>query len=200
MSDPLDPRPDPTDAALAARLREVVPPKDLRRRLIALAPGRRRRTESWWMTLGSLVAVVAVAICVHLSQPQPWVGAVRDLRTFLASDFSLTVTGRPLAELQAWLETQGASTPGKLPPALVGKVPEGCRVLEWNGYRASLICFETPAGVVHLVTFPAGTFPDFSTTPRLVQSGSWSTALWRNSGGDFLLFGETDPDFLRQLL
>jgi len=190
---------DPTDAVIARKLRDVLPPADLRRQLLALAPEAPSRWPAWLMSIGAGAVIALVLIGSSLLSPPDSSAAVRDLARFLDSSFELTVVGRPLPELKAWLAAKGHPT-GAIPPALAAKVPEGCRLLEWNGIQASLICFETPSGVVHLVTFPAGTFRDLSSTPRFAQSGLWSAVMWRSADADFLRFGDSGAESQRLLL
>ena len=198
MSEP-NPDFDETDAVIAQRLREVAPPADLRHRLLALAPAPSSSWLAWLICTGSAAVIAVVIIGTSLLSQPDSEGAVRDLGNFLNSPFELTVVGRPLPELQAWLVQKGHPT-ATIPPALAARIPEGCRLLDWNGFQASLICFETTSGVVHLVTFPAGTFRDLSTSPRIVQSGPWNAVVWRSAGADFLLFGESSAESMRQLL
>ncbi len=190
---------DKTDAVIARRLREIMPPADLRRRLLSLVPESPPRWLAWLICTGSAAVIAVVIIGTSFLSTPGTDAAVRDLGNFLNSSFELSVVGRPLPELQTWLARKGHPT-ATIPPALAAKIPEGCRLLSWNGFQASLICFETPSGVVHLVTFPAGTFRDLSASPRFVQSGPWTTAIWRSADADFLLFGESSAESMRQLL
>lgn len=188
---------DATDTVLATRLKEVLPPAGLRRDLMTLAP-RKNLSPVWWIALAS--AGFAVAMLLLALPGRPLDKARADLTRFLETDFQLSVEAKPLRDLQTWLESQDVPPGRDLPDALAARLPEGCRVVDWDGHRASLICFPTEhAGVVHLVIFEGGTFRHLSSSPQLVREGHWSVAAWTSGKSDYLLFGESDIESLRRL-
>jgi hypothetical protein len=79
----------------------------------------------------------------------------------------------------------------------------GCRVLEVDGHRGSLVCFdEREAGVVHMVVFfrdeVEGEWPSVN-DPALGQHGEWAVARWASADRAFVLLGETDKGKLSGL-
>lgn len=192
---------DATDRAIADLLRQVEPPSGLRRNLMALAPKKHRPAVPLWL-LGLATACLVIAFVASLSFRGPSIEkAEADLSSFLASDFQLSVTGKPISSLQSWLAGQKAPVGTSFPAALASNVPEGCRVVEWEGHRASLICFDTGGGkLVHLVMFEPGTFRNLPTSPQIAARGSWSVATWHGPDADYMMFGEISPENLQRFL
>lgn len=192
---------DATDAALAMRLREVVPPPGLRGRLMALAPRRERHPllrPAVWLLAG--FAALAAFVLATIPRESEADAMRRDIQSFLDTDFEHQLSGRPLAELKEWLRKNGAPDIGELPEALAAIPPEGCRIVEWRGHRGALICFYTETGSVHLVAFPLGTFSELDRTPRIVPSGGWVVAGWKDDRADLFLFGYEGEEGLREFL
>ncbi len=191
---------DPTDAKIADLFAGLEPPADLRRRLMALTPEKRR--PIWWGWPLACAAAVLVVTCLLFVPRDASVSAAQThLSAFLQSDFELTVTGEPLARLRTWLDTQNVPSGADLPAHLVGIQPEGCRVVTWRGRRAALICFPTASGeLVHVVMFAKGTFPELPTSPQLSANRAWNMASWSDANADFLVFSKVDIENLRRFL
>jgi len=188
------------DAKIADLMAGIEPPSDLRRRLMSLTPEKQRSVWSLWpMALASAALVV---ICLLTFPRGPSLErAQTDLSSFLASDFELSVTGEPLDRLRSWLEAQHVPTGSDLPKELAAITPAGCRVIDWNGRRASLICFPTTGGeLVHLVIFEKGTFHGLPSSPQMAAKGTWNMASWRSAEADFLVFSKTDLESLQRFL
>jgi len=192
---------DPTDAALARLVRDVTPPTRLRRELLLLAPRSPRPILAFWLTaLAPLAAVVVIWFSMESRQPS-LEKAQADLLAFLNTDFELSTEPKPIDQLRTWLDARGAPADFEIPKELAAHLPEGCRVIEWQGHTASLICFYIEGGpIVHLVVFNAGTFRQMSSSPQIARKGAWAVAMWKAGNSDFLLFGETDSKNLLRLL
>lgn len=192
---------DPTDAALARLVRDVTPPTRLRRELLLLAPRSPRPILAFWLTaLAPLAAVVVIWFSMESRQPS-LEKAQADLLAFLNTDFELSTEPKPIDQLRTWLDARGAPADFEIPKELAAHLPEGCRVIEWQGHTASLICFYIEGGpTVHLVVFNAGTFRQMSSSPQIASNGAWAVVMWKAGNSDFLLFGETDSKNLLRLL
>jgi len=191
---------DTSDGVISGILKTVEPPSDLRRRLMTLEPLPKRPAYGVWLVAVASLAMILLVISFEKRGPS-LDKAEADLAAFLSTDFALSVSGKSLPDLRQWLGAKSAPSGEGLPANLAALVPEGCRVIDWDGHRASLICFEAPGGMVlHLVIFEGGTFQKISGSPRIAQRGSWSVASWSSGSSQFLLFGEMDSEILRGLL
>ena len=191
---------DPADTKIADLLAGIEPPADLRRRLMAMAPQKKQSAWNFW-PVALAAAVLVVAGLLTFPRPPSIEAAEKDLAAFLSSDFELTVTGKPLDLLRTWLDEQKVPNGGSLPQQLASIRPEGCRVIDWNGRKASLICFPIAGGeIVHLVIFEKGTFPGLPTSPQMSSKGSWNVASWGSADADFLVFSDADIKSLRRFL
>lgn len=195
---------DATDAALAARLRAIAPPSDLRRKLLALSPPP-RRTSRWAVPLPAF-ALAAVALLALVSIRSENAGSIAAARThfaqFFNSDFSLDVTGQPLPALRVWLSARGLAPTARIPRGLAARVPEGCREITWGGQRGALICFETPHGLAHLIMLPNAAFADAApAAPRaMTKVAGWNSAAWSDGTYTYLVFTQGNAAVLRDLL
>lgn len=196
---------DATDAALAARLRSVAPPPDLRRKLLALAPPPRR--AAWWTLPVPAFALVALTLCALGSlalAPRQSVGAARaHFAAFFNTDFQLETTGQPLPAIRAWLKRCDVAPGATIPGGLAAYAPEGCRRITWGGHRGALICFPTgPCAIAHLIILPDAAFTDAA--PRVPGPGrhdaDWNSLAWSAGGYTYLVFAQTDDATLLRLL
>lgn len=105
--------------------------------------------------------------------------------------------------LMSILEKKKLPCPKYLPKGLVGVKGEGCRELEIDGKRGSLVCFNRPGcGPVNLVIFNrsdvCGELPTRD-RPALTQNGPWAVARWVDGGYVFVLLGSTQVEKLAEL-
>ena len=159
------------DAAVAWKLRAVVPPVELREAILTGArvsggaarevggeragpkvrPTQRR---AWWAQPGWLAAVAAVAVLVSLAawRMTPVRGEAFEefAVNFVDKGFMLQKRGADVASLKVWLGEQR----GPLPEALPAKFAElralGCRTLTFKGQDVSLMCFERGGKEFHV--------------------------------------------------
>jgi hypothetical protein len=168
------------DAAVAAKLREVVPPAGLRDAILAGARVSGRGVgevsgtgetsgadtasdskkevavarKAWWVQPVWLAAAAAMALLLSLAA---WrMAPVRGESfgefavNFVDKGFMLQKRGADVAALKAWLGEQR----GPLPEALPAKFAElralGCRTLSYRGQDVSLMCFEREGKEFHV--------------------------------------------------
>jgi hypothetical protein len=81
----------------------------------------------------------------------------------------------------------------------------GCRILEWNGHKVSLVCFHLKDGehadlfvVRDVVWDPTGP----GTEPRLARVGSlnMNTISWSRNGLTYVLAAEATDEVLKRLI
>lgn len=127
------------------------------------------------------------------------------LRMHNDSSFRLDMSKADHQSLFAYLKERSlpCPCPGSMPPGLAEGKGIGCRILEIDGHRGSLVCFDERAGrTVHLLVFFRkeidGELPDVG-HPDLRKDGEWAVASWEYKDRVFMLLGETDTEQLAQL-
>lgn len=93
------------------------------------------------------------------------------------------------------LQERKLPCPGCLPPGLDKLKSIGCRKLEVDGKKGSLLCFKVGSDdIVHIVIFRredvSGDFPPME-EPQFVRIGDWTSARWENGGKVFLMMSDT---------
>lgn len=101
------------------------------------------------------------------------------------------------------LQERKLPCPGCLPPGLEKLKSIGCRKLEVDGKKGSLLCFKVGSNdVVHIVIFRredvSGDFPPME-EPQFVRIGDWTSARWENGGKVFLMMSDTMGEKLADL-
>lgn len=105
--------------------------------------------------------------------------------------FSLDMHHEDVGILMAGLRERGLPVAdSELPPGLDSLKGKGCRKLLVDGKEGTLVCFDTGAGMVHLVTFRrsdiSGELPGME-NPKMRQQGEWVTATWGDETHSYTL-------------
>ena len=194
------------DQAAAEALARVTPPADLRERLLQLkhtsAPAAatqaaRAPHHRWW-----LAAAAVLLICVTgwftLIRPGTspvitgeWQSASLAVLSRLETGHAdLDHVARQISDLKGWLATAGAPAPSRVPRGLESLASFGCKTLDWNDRKVSILCFSLNASQeVHLVmvrntglaTSPPQGQPEFA------EKDGWTTASWSEGQDSFML-------------
>jgi hypothetical protein len=211
-----------TDSAIAARLKAVPVPADLRSRI--LTGGRVSRPKPWFSTQRILAIAAVLAIFAGLASwftgarrtdnvasnpvtgPRPaseWQDtAMATLSQLLTGKAAFDAQSPKIADLQQWLHANGSPT-GNLPPNVQGMSSLGCKTIAWNGYPASLICFHGPNGeLVHLamVNRAAIADPPPQGQPLYAERSGWKMACWSDGKMAMMLLTKAPESQLRALL
>lgn len=122
------------------------------------------------------------------------------IRTFESPIFSLDETGHDAGHLVSFLKGKGLPCgDGMIPPGLRGVKGLGCRELEIDGKKGSLICFDEKNGTVHLIIFKRedvdGDLPGIA-SPVIEQEGDWAKAKWEKGAYAFCLMGMRESEKL----
>jgi hypothetical protein len=127
------------------------------------------------------------------------------LKSLNDSSFQLDMAKADHQALFAYLKKRSLPCPcsKSMPPGLEKVDGVGCRVLEIDGHRGSLVCFDERDGrKVHMLVFFRkeidGDLPGID-NPDLHEDGEWAVAAWKFKDRVFLLLGETDTEHLAQL-
>jgi hypothetical protein len=151
------------DAAVAGKLRAVVPPAGRREAIVTgarMSGGGERadggeRTErkgapparrAWWAQPVWLAAAAAVAVRLSLAacRRAPVRGEAFEefAVNFVNKGFLLQKRGAEVAALTTWLGEQHGPLPEALPATFAELRALGCRTLRFKGQDGSLLCFE----------------------------------------------------------
>jgi len=192
------------DRARAERLAGTPVPADLRERIldsVAADLGEEpvpAPASAYGPFVRMAVAVAAMVLIVS-SAAFAWYSRVSarfqdqpDFRSAMAYytsvvPFQLDYQSDHLPGIRQWLRGADAPLPEGIPPALLEKLPLGCKKLDWNGVDVSLICFfEALPGdrIIHLFVAPRdklgeAAIGDIDTTLR---SHGFETRGWVTDG------------------
>ena len=115
--------------------------------------------------------------------------------------FSLDETGSSQRVLISHLKKRGLPCGDlQFPPGLDYLKGLGCRELDLDGKRGSLICLDEKGAAVHLIIFLRkdieGELPDIA-NPNISQSGNWAKASWGNDRYAFALMALRNSDDMK---
>jgi hypothetical protein len=205
------------DEAIAARLKECPVPADLRQAVVTGQRSQRQaasRPMVWWRS----PALAWAAAIVLLLGAGFWFGRgngsgvgltefredmTAHLRTGLVFDYP--GSGHPDSEpvnLERWLVEQGGFQRMQFPAELQNARGLGCKLFEFQGMKAALVCFSLPdREVVHLFVVDGGRFAEreFDVSRCTSRCNEYNTYAWRTNQQVFLLAGGLETDQLRHL-
>ncbi len=196
------------DLCVQAKLRTaMVVPAELKANLLALkrtaAPASRRPA---WLALAASVALLLGLAAWWVRPASP--AQLDSFRQAMVA-YSMqrhehtTFETSDITQIQKWLQARGMTGEFELPAGLRGKPAEGCRVVDWNGQKAALICFVLADG--HHVDFFVLDRPGVpglagSDLPQFAQTGALVTATWTAGNRVYLLTGGANKRYLQKLL
>lgn len=212
---------DETDASFAGALSSIAAPEGLRdqilnamnaeaeaKRVVPMAPSASSRVSNWLMTAAVAAAVVLGAFVALNFPAENRVSPAlveRSMIGFFEADYSLDQLGSDHGPLKKWLASNDLPTPGVMPVGLESSPSLGCKEIEIAGKPASLICFDSEEGVVHLVVLNRA---DVETAlPALANAdcigckkSGWSRVSWEQDDKALILLGEMEPENLRKVV
>lgn len=189
------------EASVRSRLETATPiPRNLKANLLALQ--KLERPTLWWLNIVRLTAATAVAALLVFAgflftrPPGGSLDKFRQAMTLcsLQDHEHVTYEANDLSKIQAWLQSNGAVTNFDLPPEIQAVGAEGCKMIDWNKQKVTMICFFSKEKGEHLDLFiinnpnrsvlPANHAPQFATKNGLM------TACWSKNNKFYLLAGE----------
>lgn len=108
-----------------------------------------------------------------------------------------------LAQIQQWLKDRDIDSNFDLPRALRGQSAGGCRVVDWNGQKVTLICFMLNGkDHVDLFVIDQTRFRDFtpSQTPEFKRVDGLMTATWTSGNKTYMLASSAQDTVIRKYL
>ncbi len=219
------------DAVVAQKLRSIEPPADLkdailagRRRLAPVhampgPPQKQKRGRPFLWALAAMgVGMLGVAVfreaddgeadgqVAEASAAQDVPGDLRKAAAkFLSEqwkhDFDYPESSFP--KIQQWAAEQPDHARIEVPADLATSQTYGCKVFEWQGHRAMLVCFiaKDDGQVIHIVSVDRSALPDAERTapeqaPIFAQVGPWNTAAWSHGTRRYVALSTTAPETL----
>jgi Protein of unknown function (DUF3379) len=187
------------DARLQARLLTAIPvPNALKSDLLALR--KTIRPVPWWfqpMKLAAAAAVVfllALAVFFLLPQKPTLLASFRETMAHysMQEHEHVVFESHDIAKIQQWLQGSGVQTNLDLPVLLQSGIPQGCKVVDWHGHKASMICFMFKGKHIDLFVMDRAGLPDLpqSGTPQFAKAGGLVTAAWAEGQKVYLLTGD----------
>lgn len=198
------------DARIQASLQTAVPiPRGLKSNLLALRKID-RPAPWWWFQPMKLAAAAAVLLFLGLAaffllpQKSAQLASFRDTmaRYSVQQQGHVTFESHDLAKIQQWLQDRGMETKFELPATLPGNSAQGCRVVDWNGRKATMICFVLDGGEhMDLFVMDRAGLPDFpeAGSPQFAEAPGLMTATWVRGDKVYLLTGD-DKEVLQKFL
>src|SRR5208282_524025 len=203
------------DSQIQSKLRSAVAvPRDLKANLLALR--KITRPVPWWFKLMNfepvkLAAAAAVVLLIGLAAflllpPKPTQLALfreKMVRYSMQEHEHITFESPDIAKIQQWLQARSVDANFELPAGLQGKPAQGCRVVDWNGHQATMICFVLDDGkhmdffVMDRACLPG--LPE-NGAPQFASANGLMTVTWAKGGKVYLLTGGGDKKLFEQLL
>ena len=191
------------DSRIGTKFRESMPaPAGLKAQL--LAQRKIVRPMIWWQRPAvryamaacfALIATIAVWFgFLHEGVIQARGNTFADYRDTMA-DFTgnklkrLEFRTRDVAEVQRWLAAKDSVAELTFPKGLEGKPSLGCRVLDWNGQKVSLVCYElSNRKKVHFLAVDSSIFENApGGSPEFHQADGVTTASWSRNGKTYVV-------------
>jgi hypothetical protein len=199
------------DSRISAKVNaSITPPTHLKSQL--LAQRKIVRPVAWWrMPAWQLAAAACLALLVTIGvlwfkpADQTQFAAYRsEMAEFTGTKLDrLDLMSRDVAEVRRWLAQKESHGDLVLPAGLDGRPSLGCRLLDWDGHKVSLICFELEnKQVAHLLVVDSAAFKDAPTaSPIFKQVGDVATASWSRDGKTYIIASKeaSQPDLMKLL-
>lgn len=197
------------EAHLQASLQTAVPvPSGLKSNLLALR--KIVRPAPWWRQPVKLAAAAAVMFLMGLAvlwlvpQRPAQLVSFRDAmaRFSLQEHGHVVFESHDLAKIHNWLQSRQMETDFDLPAGLQNGVAQGCRVVNWNGRKATMICFVRDDGEhMDLFVMDRAGLPEVPSggAPQFAEANGLMTAVWAKGDKIYLLTGD-DAKYLKKFL
>ena len=198
------------DEAIAGKLRSVEVPANLRATILAGA--KFSQPLRWWQ--GSRVWALAALLAVFASVAAFWFSKDSRLESWQTESLAVLekieaggvrfdAKNEHPAPLVDWLREHAAPSPAAMPPTLAAHRTFGCKTIDANGRKVSLICFNLGGGdQAHLFTTARAGLQIEPPERHLVfgKKDHWNLASWSSGDEVHMLATQMDETRLRALL
>lgn len=200
------------DERLAGKLREgIAVPGGLREALLGLRS--MVPPLPWWRRMTWVAPAIAAGLVLLIALGGVWLKTSPDpdfaqyrlamVRTLTPEPPALDLRTGDLEQVREWLEQRGGPEDLRLPPGLTEAEALGCRAVDWEGRKVTLLCFELATGrVAHLLVVDRvdiGEAPGMS--PQFLETAGMGTISWTRERWTYLLASEgaTESELLALL-
>jgi hypothetical protein len=185
---------------IQTRFQAAIPvPPGLKSDLLALR--KTVHSTPWWLQPMKLAAVGLVlaslgAILLMIPQRPTRLASFRDAmaRTSLQTQEHVVFQSHDIASIRQWLQSQDMQTNFDMPATLqaANGTAQGCRVVDWNGHQATMVCFIVNGQHMDLFVMDRTGLPDFpeNGAPQFASADGLMTATWADGGKVYLLAAE----------
>ncbi len=194
------------DTAVAAKLRMVQPPAELRAAILAGA--RMSRPQPWWRQ--SRVLALAASVTLVFGLAASWTfrspaGDDQQLALGVMAEMSspahhpVVFGGR--GQLHELLASSSTRLAGGLPLDFKQLKDEGCRSLRIAGHDVLEVCFERNGSEFHLYVARGADFPGKAApgTPMFREQSRVAAVSWHDRNHAYVLVTDGGADSLRQV-
>jgi hypothetical protein len=190
------------NSRIQTHLHSAIPiPPGLKSDLLAL-----RKTVQpvpWWFQPAKLAAVALVLASLGVAlllipQRPAQLALFRDTmaRSSLQMQEHVAFESHDIASIRQWLQNKNIQTNFDFPTALQAGTgtAQGCRVVDWNGHQATMICFIVNGKHMDLFVMDRAGLPDFpeNDAPQYASANGLMTAMWTDGGKVYLLTGGSE--------
>ncbi len=186
------------EARLQARLQTAIPvPRELKSDLLALR--KLSRPVAWWFQPMKWAAAAAAVLLLGLGgfllfpQHPAQLGSFREAMARYAAQQQghVVFESHDMTAIRQWLRTRGSESNFDLPAALPGRSAEGCRVVDWEGHKATMLCFVVGGAHMDLFVMEGASLPELRERglPVYAKAASSMTVAWSSGDKVYLLTG-----------
>ena len=197
------------DSSMAHALQGIPVPPHLKASL--LASRKIIRPLPWWglPIPNSIPSAIAALLVILVTVGALWVRSgsksFSDYRNKLVKESwggapHLDFETSEMGEITRWLEKQHALVDFAVPTALQDLPIRGCRTLDCDGRKVSIICFGDGFRHTHLFVMNRMDFPDMlpADGPDFEKCHGWKTASWNQGEATYVLAGMKYQTFIKR--
>ncbi len=174
------------DTAIAGKLAGLRPLAELRARILAGKQVSKPVIVVSFRAWLAVAAAIAVLLTVGLSLMRTRSTTVAEFGAdsvrFVHEkwDHRFDLQESNIGRIRQWLADQKTGLQLDVPASVAGKKMYGCKVYEWNGRKATLVCFSADdGGTIHLVMTARDAMTDPpGETPVHFRQGDYNMAAW----------------------
>lgn len=194
-------------ATFSKKLKSVPVPPDLKSNILAGSniikasiPWYRR---TWLAAAACFVILAGLSALLFMPRHgQDFALFRNDMANFLSTRLNrLDMDSSDMTKIRQFLDEHGGESDLDVPEKLAALRSLGCRIVDWNGEKVTLVCFHIQGGQeVHLMVADRSKFrnPPSGRQPQFEKADNWMTASWSRGDKVYLLAGVGDQSALQR--